>query len=127
MQGGKIDADGKGHASIYGGKFPDEGVWIRHTHEGLLSMANSGPDTNGSQFFICYVPCEHLDGKHTVFGRVIHGYDICLYIEQIPQTQKSSSPDLPVIISNCGVLTKEQRLPADKCSMLKHYFPAPAK
>ena len=86
MQGGKIDPDGKGNSSIYGPKFADEGVWIRHTHEGLLSMANSGPNSNGSQFFICYVPCPHLDGKHTVFGRVIHGYSVCQMVEQIPQT-----------------------------------------
>ena len=60
--------------SIYGVKFADEQVWIPHTHAGLLSMANSGPNTNGSQFFICFAPAPSLDGKHTVFGRVIHGF-----------------------------------------------------
>jgi len=57
--------------SIYGAKFPDERIWLPHTHSGLLSMANSGPDTNGSQFFITYKSVPWLNEKHTVFGRVI--------------------------------------------------------
>ena len=65
-------------------KFEDEDFSSRHDGPGRLSMANAGPNTNGTQFFICYVPCEHLDGKHTVFGRVIHGYQMCLDIEGIP-------------------------------------------
>jgi cyclophilin family peptidyl-prolyl cis-trans isomerase len=62
--------------SIYGTKFPDEKVWLPHTHKGLLSMANSGPDTNGSQFFVCFKSTPWLNDKHTVFGRIISGYDI---------------------------------------------------
>lgn len=122
MQGGKIvTPDGVGHQSIYGPKFADEGVWIKHTHEGLLSMANAGPNTNGSQFFICYVPCPHLDGKHTVFGRVIQGYRICLEVEQIPQTNRDA-PDLPVKIADAGILAQGDKLTPEKAEMLPHYF-----
>lgn len=75
MQGGKIvPPGGQGHQTIYGGKFEDEGVWIKHSAPGIVSMANAGPNTNGSQFFICYAATPHLDGKHSVIGRVIHGY-----------------------------------------------------
>lgn len=63
--------------SIYGNKFADEGIWINHTHAGLLSMANRGLDTNGSSFFVCFAAAAHLDGKHCVYGRVIHGFSIC--------------------------------------------------
>ena len=72
MQGGDITKqNGTGGKSIYGHKFDDEGVWLPHTTPGLLSMANSGPNTNGSQFFITYKTTPWLDGKHTVFGRAI--------------------------------------------------------
>mmetsp|Transcript_10021 Transcript_10021/g.12624 ORF Transcript_10021/g.12624 Transcript_10021/m.12624 type:complete len:175 (+) Transcript_10021:817-1341(+) len=86
MQGGKIVVNNNGTEaqSIYGTKFADEQVWIPHTHAGILSMANAGPDTNGSSFFVCYDATPHLDGKHTVFGRVIHGYEICKIAEQVP-------------------------------------------
>ena len=87
MQGGKIviDNDGVEAQSTYGPKFADEHVWMPHTHEGILSMANAGPDTNGSSFFICYGPTPHLDGKHAIFGRIIHGWQICKAAEAVPQ------------------------------------------
>jgi len=78
MQGGDTTAgNGTGGQSIYGPKFEDEGVWLPHSHRGVLSMANSGPHTNGSQFFVCYGATPHLDGKHTVYGRCISGFGIC--------------------------------------------------
>ncbi len=86
-------------------------------------MANAGPNTNGSQFFICYVPCPHLDGKHTVFGRVISGYRVCLEVERIPQTKGvRDAPDLPVIIADAGVLSEEQKLTLETAEMISYYF-----
>lgn len=74
IQGGDPTGTGRGGESIYGGKFADEiRRELKHTGAGILSMANSGPNTNGSQFFITLAPCPHLDGKHTVFGRVSGG------------------------------------------------------
>merc|ERR1719335_1670189 len=106
-QGGDFTSgDGRGGKSIYGAKFADEsfqGKAGKHTGKGCLSMANAGPNTNGSQFFICTGQTPHLDGKHVVFGKVIKGYDdVVKKIEAVGSGSGATSK--PVVIKACGVL-----------------------
>ncbi|XP_071531192.1 peptidyl-prolyl cis-trans isomerase E isoform X1 [Panulirus ornatus] len=102
-QGGDFtNHNGTGGRSIYGAKFEDENFKLRHTGPGILSMANSGPNSNGSQFFLTAERTEWLDKKHVVFGQVISGLDVIRKIEK--WGTKSGKPTEKVIISNCGEL-----------------------
>ena len=103
-QGGDFTlGDGRGGESIYGGKFEDEtfeGKAGKHFGRGTLSMANAGPNTNGSQFFLCTAATPHLDGKHVVFGQVGKGYDVVKRIEAVGT--RSGKTSAKVTISDCG-------------------------
>lgn len=102
MQGGDFTrANGTGGESIYGLKFDDENFAVKHKQPGLLSMANSGPGTNGSQFFITFVETPHLDGKHVVFGRVIEGMDVITDVEKA-EVGESDKPKSDIIVVDCG-------------------------
>ncbi|KAF0728354.1 hypothetical protein Ae201684P_008006 [Aphanomyces euteiches] len=106
-QGGDFsNRNGTGGESIYGAKFKDENFLHRHTRAGLLSMANAGPNTNGSQFFITLAPTKHLDGKHVVFGEVIKGMDVVYAMEAVPKG-RNDKPTHDVVIADCGVLEED--------------------
>ncbi|KAJ2234187.1 Peptidyl-prolyl cis-trans isomerase-like 1 [Coemansia sp. RSA 1722] len=101
-QGGDfVKSNGTGRMSIYGDKFDDENFDIRHTGPGILSMANSGPNTNGCQFFLTLVETPWLDNKHVVFGKLVDGLLTLRKIENVP-TGPDNKPKLPVTISECG-------------------------
>lgn len=106
IQGGDfINKDGTGRLSIYGDHFPDENFTLRHTGPGLLSMANSGVNTNGCQFFITCAKCDWLDGKHVVFGKVVDDESLLVVrkIENVP-SGAGNKPKLDVEIVQCGEL-----------------------
>jgi len=103
IQGGDFtNNNGSGGKSIWGGIFNDENFQIKHNKPGLISMANRGRNTNGSQFFITFIPCEWLDGKHVVFGEVCEGMEIIRKIEKFGSEIGAPSQEIKII--DCGKL-----------------------
>ena len=103
-----------GGVSIYGERFDDENFILKHDQPGTLSMANAGPNTNGSQFFILFEPQLHLDGRHTVFGRVVDEESMKLLRRLEDLGTQSGAPKQPIMISACGELSENpDELPED--------------
>lgn len=109
IQGGDPTGTGRGGESFWGGKFEDEIVPdLKHEGEGILSMANAGPNTNGSQFFITLVPTPWLDGKHTVFGKVIKGMEVVRAIGKV-QTNQQDRPLKDVVMEKVTIENRDKK------------------
>ncbi|CAI2348002.1 unnamed protein product [Caenorhabditis sp. 36 PRJEB53466] len=114
IQGGDItEGDGRGGYSIYGRYFDDEKFRLKHSKPYLLSMANKGPNSNSSQFFITTAPAPHCNDKHVVFGEVIKGQDVVDLIENL-ECDDGAKPKVKVVIANCGELVKKKKILTDE-------------
>lgn len=103
VQGGDVvRGDGTGSTSIYGPSFPDEDLTMSHDQAGIVSMANTGPHTNGSQFFITCAPLPDLNGKHVIVGQVVQGMTTVHKLEHVPVS--CSQPTMLIRVSECGQL-----------------------
>ena len=103
----RLRGDGTGAKSIYGDTFDDENFELKHQGPGILSMANAGPNTSGSQFFLCTSVTDWLDGKRCVFGQVVEGYSVVAAMESCGSVGGGGATSMKVKIDSCGVLVDE--------------------